>query len=27
MEWYSSLVKPGWTPSPATIGLIWRILY
>src|SRR5688572_3099640 len=27
MEWYASLVKPGWTPSPATIGLIWRILY
>ena len=27
IEWYNSLVKPGWTPSPATIGLIWRILY
>ncbi len=27
MEWYESLAKPGWTPSPATIGLIWRILY
>lgn len=27
MEWYNSLVKPSWTPEPATIGLIWRILY
>ncbi len=27
MEWYDSLAKPGWTPAPATIGLIWRILY
>ncbi len=27
MGWYDSLAKPGWTPSPATIGLIWRILY
>ena len=27
MEWYNSLVKPDWTPSPATIGLIWNILY
>jgi benzodiazapine receptor len=27
MEWYDSLVKPSWTPVPATIGLIWRILY
>jgi translocator protein len=27
MEWYNSLLKPGWTPAPATIGLIWRILY
>jgi benzodiazapine receptor len=27
MEWYDSLVKPSWTPAPATIGLIWRILY
>lgn len=27
MEWYSGLVKPGWTPSPSTIGLIWQILY
>jgi tryptophan-rich sensory protein len=27
MEWYNSLVKPSWTPEPATIGLIWQILY
>ena len=25
--WYDALAKPGWTPSPATIGLIWNILY
>ena len=27
MDWYNSLAKPGWTPSPPTIGLIWQILY
>lgn len=27
MPWYESLAKPGWTPAPATIGLIWQILY
>lgn len=27
LEWYNSLTKPGWTPAPATIGLIWQILY
>jgi benzodiazapine receptor len=27
MEWYESLWKPSWTPTPMTIGLIWRILY
>ena len=27
MEWYNSLAKPSWTPAPATIGLIWQILY
>jgi benzodiazapine receptor len=27
MEWYEGLVKPSWTPTPATIGLIWRVLY
>ena len=27
MEWYAGLAKPGWTPVPATIGLIWQILY
>ena len=26
-EWYDSLLKPSWTPDPATIGLIWQILY
>ena len=26
-DWYTSLVKPSWTPAPATIGLIWQILY
>jgi tryptophan-rich sensory protein len=27
MTWYNSLSKPSWTPQPATIGLIWTILY
>jgi hypothetical protein len=27
IEWYDSLAKPSWTPSLATIGLIWMILY
>ncbi len=27
MTWYNSLAKPSWTPSPATIGLVWSILY
>lgn len=27
MPWYNSLAKPSWTPAPATIGLIWQILY
>ena len=27
IEWYNSLAKPSWTPAPATIGLIWQILY
>ena len=26
-EWYDNLAKPGWTPSPSTIGLIWTLLY
>lgn len=25
--WYESLVKPSWTPQPATIGTIWALLY
>ena len=27
LEWHHSLAKPGWTPVPATIGMIWQILY
>lgn len=27
MTWYNALEKPVWTPEPATIGLIWQILY
>jgi tryptophan-rich sensory protein len=27
MDWYEGLAKPAWTPAPATIGLIWQILY
>ena len=27
IEWYNSLAKPNWTPQPATIGMIWQILY
>lgn len=27
IEWYHALAKPAWTPSPATIGMVWRILY
>lgn len=27
IDWYHSLAKPSWTPAPATIGLIWQILY
>lgn len=27
LEWYNSLHKPTWTPAPATISLIWQILY
>lgn len=27
LEWYNGLVKPSWTPAPATIGTIWQILY
>lgn len=26
-EWYDALEKPGWTPEPATIGLVWQTLY
>jgi translocator protein len=26
-SWYPSLVKPPWTPSGATIGAVWTILY
>ena len=27
LTWYNGLTKPGWTPLPSTIGLIWQILY
>ena len=27
IEWYDSLAKPPWTPAPASISLIWTILY
>ena len=27
MTWYNTLEKPGWTPAPSTIGLIWQIIY
>ena len=27
IEWYESLSKPAWTPSPSTIATIWMILY
>src|ERR1700751_3346873 len=27
MGWYNSLAKPSWTLAPATISLIWTILY
>ena len=27
IEWYDSLAKPSWTPTPPTISLIWTILY
>ena len=26
-QWYNALAKPSFTPSAATIGLIWTILY
>jgi tryptophan-rich sensory protein len=25
--YYDALIKPSWTPKPATIGLIWTLLY
>jgi tryptophan-rich sensory protein len=27
LEWYNTLAKPAWTPAPATISLVWKILY
>lgn len=27
MTWYNQLSKPSWTPAPATIGMIWTLLY
>lgn len=26
-SWYTHLKKPSFTPSPATISLIWKVLY
>ena len=26
-DWYNNLAKPAWTPTGATIGMIWQILY
>jgi tryptophan-rich sensory protein len=25
--WYPGLIKPSWTPTGATIGIVWTILY
>jgi translocator protein len=25
--WYPTVIKPSWTPSGATIGAVWTILY
>lgn len=27
MDWYDSLLKPAWTPSPGFIGTVWTLLY
>ena len=27
IDWYGSLAKPSWTPTPSTISLIWTILH
>lgn len=27
MNWYDQLDKPSWTPTAATIGKIWTVLY
>jgi translocator protein len=27
MDWYNSLSKPVWTPSPGFIGTMWTVLY
>ena len=26
-DWYDALRKPGWTPEPEFIGLMWQIIY
>lgn len=26
-SWYDALAKPGWTPEPSVIGLVWTVLY
>lgn len=27
MDWYASLAKPTWIPSPSFIGTMWTVLY
>jgi len=27
IDWYDALAKPSWTPAPATISLIWTLIY
>jgi translocator protein len=26
-DWYDSLIKPSWTPTGSTIGMIWQCIY
>jgi len=27
MDFYSTLIKPSWAPSPPVFGIVWSILY
>jgi benzodiazapine receptor len=27
LEWYQTLAKPAWTPTPRTIVTVWQVLY